>query len=313
MDIASRSNAEDLVDDHSVRSQFDSKICVWHIGFNMAELQSSTTLDSARSAAPIVKWAGGKKQLLSTLTARLPRQWERYFEPFSGGAALFFSLQPREAMLLDTNPELVDAYLAVRDELDALIDLLRMYRYDKERYYEVRAQSPEGLTRVQRAARFLYLNRTCFNGLYRVNRKGQFNVPFGRYQNPRICDVPRLTAASRALQHADIRQSDFTLVLEHARRGDFFYFDPPYLPRNETSFTSYTAADFGPADHQRLADTVRELDRRGCFVMVSNSDNPLVQTLYRDFRIERIQASRQINCRASGRGKVYETLVRNYR
>lgn len=278
----------------------------------MAELQT-TPLASPRSAAPIVKWAGGKKQLLATLTSRLPRHMERYFEPFSGGAALFFSLQPREAMLLDTNPELVDAYLAVRDELDALIELLQRYRYDKERYYEVRAQSPEGLTRVERAARFLYLNRTCFNGLYRVNRKGQFNVPFGRYQNPRICDVPRLTAAHRALQQADVRQSDFTLVLEYAKRGDFLYFDPPYLPRNQTSFTSYTAADFSVADHERLAETVRELDRRGCLVMVSNSDNPLVNGLYKGFRVERVQASRQINCQATGRGKIYETLVRNYR
>ncbi len=265
-------------------------------------------------AAPIVKWAGGKTQLLSTLLERLPAHRNRYFEPFCGGAALFFALRPDGGVLCDTNAELIDTYTVVRDRLPQLIRVLGTYQYDRDRYYEVRAQSPTELTQVQRAARFLYLNRTCFNGLYRVNRKGQFNVPFGRYSNPRICDVPKLSAASGALSGAEIKLTDFTAVLEFARRGDFVYFDPPYLPLpNSNNFTSYSASDFKLEDHQRLAETFRALDARGCRVLLSNSDNPLVDELYEGFHIERVKATRQINSRASGRGAILETLVRNYR
>lgn len=265
------------------------------------------------AAAPIVKWAGGKGQLLDRLLPLLPARMGRYLEPFAGGAALFFALAPRDAVLSDTNAELVNMYTVARDELTALVRTLRPFRYDRDRFYQVRATDPATLTPVQRAARFIYLNRTCFNGLYRVNRRGQFNVPFGRYTNPRICDVPRLSAASRVLAGADLRLGDFAAGAEDARRGDFVYFDPPYVPVSRTaSFTSYTAAAFGMPAQERLAALFAALDKRGCKVMLSNSDAPAVHQLYKGFRIERLTATRNINSRATARGAIFEVVVRNY-
>jgi DNA adenine methylase len=269
--------------------------------------------ETASSAAPIVKWAGGKGQLLDRLLPQLPARMNRYFEPFAGGAALFFALAPRDAVLCDVNAELVNMYTVARDELTSLVRTLKPYRYDRERFYQVRATDPGTLTPVERAARFIYLNRTCFNGLYRVNRRGQFNVPFGRYTNPRICDVPRLSAASRVLAGARVRLADFEAGAAEAKRGDFVYFDPPYVPVSRTaSFTSYTAGAFGMEAQERLADTVRMLDRRGCKVMLSNSDAPVVHELYKGFQIARVTATRNINSRAGSRGAIFEVVVRNY-
>lgn len=265
------------------------------------------------AAAPVLKWAGGKGQLLGALMPRLPARFTRYYEPFAGGAALFFALAPRKAVLCDTNAELVNVYTVVRDELPRLVRSLREYRYDKELFYEVRARRPEDLDDVERAARFIYLNRTCFNGLYRVNRRGQFNVPFGRYTNPRILDLPRLQKASRVLKEADVRLNDFSVVDEEAKRGDFVYFDPPYVPRNRTSsFTAYTAEAFDMQAQQRLGDLFSRLDKRGCKLMLSNSDTDAVHKLFKGFRIERVAATRNINSRASARGAIYEVIVRNY-
>lgn len=264
-------------------------------------------------AHPIVKWAGGKTQLLDRLLPRMPAQWNRYFEPFAGGAALFFATRPKQAHLWDTNVELVNTYDVVRGDLTRLIRALKQHRYDKDRFYAVRAQRPEELDNVQRAARFLYLNRTCFNGLYRVNRRGEFNVPFGRYTNPRICDVPRLQAASLALTKAEVHVGDFGQVLEFTKKNDFIYFDPPYVPLSRTSsFTAYSAAAFGQPEQERLADTFAKLDRRGCKVMLSNSDAPAVHELYKGFNIERVEAHRNINSKAGGRGLIHEVVVRNY-
>lgn len=276
--------------------------------------QAMVSTDSLQTvAAPIVKWAGGKGQLLGALIPRLPTRFQRYYEPFAGGAALFFALGPRKAVLCDTNAELVNLYTVVRDELPRLVRSLRHYRYDKDKFYEVRAQRPEQLDEIQRAARFIYLNRTCFNGLYRVNRRGEFNVPFGRYTNPRICDVPRLQAASRVLQEAEVRLGDFSAVEQDAKRGDFVYFDPPYVPRNRTSsFTAYTSEAFDMAAQERLAALVRSLDKRGAKVMLSNSDTDAVHKLYKGLRIERIPATRNINAKASARGPIFEVIVRNY-
>jgi DNA adenine methylase len=272
-----------------------------------------TAVSGQQVATPIVKWAGGKSQLLNQLLPKAPARWNRYYEPFAGGAALFFALQPTTAVLCDTNAELTNTYAVTRDDVNGLIRALRHYRYDRDRFYEVRAQNPATMDEVSRAARFLYLNRTCFNGLYRVNRRGEFNVPFGRYNNPTICDAPKLRRASAALRGAEIRLADFENVADDAKRGDFVYFDPPYVPLNRTSsFTAYTAQAFGEEAQARLAGIFAKLDKKGCKVMLSNSDAPLVHQLYKGYRIDRVAATRNINSRATARGPIYEVIVRNY-
>ena len=274
---------------------------------------------AAVPASPFLKWAGGKGRLLPPLLPLLPPAVERrlHIEPFMGGAALFFHRRPKRAVLADLNRDLVETYLAVRDEPEALIEALRPLaaEHDQARYYERRQRYNEGrgLRRVERAALFVYLNKTCFNGLHRVNRKGEFNVPFGRYKNPRVLDAEGIRRASAALQGVDIRCEGFEQVLRYARPGDFVYFDPPYLPVSETAnFTSYAREGFGPAEHERLRDVFAELDRRGCKVMLSNSDAPLVRALYRGYRIERVAAARAISCNGRGRGAVTELVVLNY-
>jgi len=274
------------------------------------------------TASPVVKWAGGKGRLLEQLTALLPDDvaCRRYFEPFAGGAALFFALRPREAFLRDINPQLMAMYVALRDEPEALIASLQAFAraHSAEQFYEVRAQynraveSPgRRLRATWRAAAFVYLNKTCFNGLHRVNRRGEFNVPAGRYLNPSIVDPLRMRVASRALQGIDLGCAGFEAVLEYARAGDFFYLDPPYLPVARGSFTAY-AGEFGLMQHRRLADVFRALDRRGCYLMLSNSACPAVRELYRGYRVESVLARRAINSDARGRGAVQEFVIRNY-
>jgi DNA adenine methylase len=274
-----------------------------------------------RAASPFLKWVGGKGKLLSQLVPLLPSGVERmrHVEPFAGGAAMFFARTPERAVLCDFNRSLVDTYLAVRDELEAVIGELETlsmshaagsYYGVRERYNAVGKRQ----SRSERAAMFIYLNKTCFNGLHRVNRRGEFNVPEGRYKNPRILDEPTLRAASRALARADIRQASFEDMLGYVRPGDFVYLDPPYEPVSETaSFTAYAAGDgFSRGDQTRLRDVVVELDRRGAKVMLSNSDVPFIRELYAQFRIDLVAAPRAINCDARGRGLVSEVVVRNY-
>lgn len=264
-------------------------------------------------AQPIVKWAGGKTRLLSELVSRLPSHFERYFEPFFGGGAFFFALQPGQAFLSDVNQELVILYRCVRDKLPSLIKALKRHPYEKEHYYWVRSLDPETLTEVERAARTLYLNRTCFNGLYRVNRRGQFNVPMGRYSNPVICDEDKLARASQALKSAQLTNAGFDETMDAPRAGDFVYFDPPYQPLSKTAnFTSYTSMSFSEDDQARLAETFRSLADRGVQCMLSNSDTPLIQELYRDFRIDIVLAPRLISRKASNRRPVREVIVRSY-
>lgn len=262
---------------------------------------------------PFVKWAGGKGQLVEQLASHMPETYLEYHEPFVGGGALFFHLTPDKAFLSDLNEELVNAFLVVKDDCEALLQKLKHYKNSAEFYYEIRALDPENLDPVERASRFIYLNKTCYNGLYRVNRQGRFNVPFGRYKNPVYADEAQLHLASEALQHANIRVADFEMVLDQARPGDFVYFDPPYQPMSETSnFTSYTADAFGENQQRRLAAVFRDLDKRGCRVMLSNSDSPLVHELYGHFRIETVMAKRYINCKGERRGAIPEALVLNY-
>jgi DNA adenine methylase len=265
-------------------------------------------------ARPFLKWAGGKGQLLEQLQPLLPPRYRRYLEPFAGGAAMFFSLGPRRAVLADVNAELVDCYLAARDDVDGVIAALGGYRYGTEEYYRTRARDPQTLPLAERAARTIYLNRTGYNGLYRVNRSGKFNVPMGRYTNPLLCDATNLRACSKALQGIDVRVADFEAVAARAKPGDFVYFDPPYVPVSDTAdFTSYVPGGFSAAQQKRLATLFASLARRGVHAMLSNSDTPAVRELYRGFPIARVLASRAINSRGSRRGKVGEVVVTTYR
>jgi DNA adenine methylase len=267
-----------------------------------------------KDAAPFVKWVGGKRALLPELAARYPARFNRYFEPFLGGGAVFFHLQPERAILADYNAELIETYTAVRDQVDALIRHLASHRNDEDYYYALRAQDPATLEPLERASRLIYLNRTCFNGLYRVNARGDFNVPFGKHKNPTICNEPGLKAASLALQDTALHHRSYDKVLDEAQAGDFIYFDPPYHPRTTTSnFTNYTAGSFSEADQAALRDTFRVLADRGCKVMLSNSDTPLIRDLYADFHVEVVMAPRFVNRDASKRGPVSELVVRNYR
>jgi len=268
-------------------------------------------------ARPFLKWAGGKTQLLPELLPRIPVCFNRYLEPFLGGGALFFALAGNRrlarAYLSDANTRLVDAYRAVRDEVETVIAELGTFTNERCMYYEVRSQRHEELPPARRAARLIYLNKTCYNGLYRENQRGEFNVPFGRYKNPRICDADNLRAASAALQEAQIEAHDFDAILDVANRGDFVYLDPPYDPLSPTSsFTSYHENGFGEASQRRLAAAVRELDRAGVFVMLSNSNTSLVRSLYGGFFVEEVSAARAINSKADRRGKVTELIIRNY-
>jgi DNA adenine methylase len=267
---------------------------------------------------PFLKWAGGKQQLLPMILPRLPRRIDTYYEPFLGGGAVFFALAAegrfRRAVLADANAELLECWRGVRDGVDAVVAALRAWRYEEECYYAVRELDPAALAPAERAARLIYLNRTCYNGLYRVNRAGKFNVPFGRYTNPRICDEEGLRAASAALQRADLLCADFETAVERAQPGDAVYFDPPYLPVSDTSdFTAYHHDGFGPEDHERLAGVFASLGARGVYALLSNSDAPLARRLYHPFRPHFVEALRSINSKANARGSVLEMLVANGR
>ena len=280
---------------------------------------------------PFLKWAGGKQQLLPALRAATPSSFERYIEPFLGGGALFFALAqdgripttPGAAVLADLNAELVTTYIEVRDDLDRLAGRLAELEAaylpaDAETraamFYATRDESPTSPLEV--AARLFFLNKTCFNGLYRVNRSGRFNVPHGRYSRPRILDRPTLEAASAALCHVEVRIADFEAVCADARRGDFVYLDPPFHPLSPTSsFTAYTRDDFGREDQLRLKWLMDDLTERGVAVMLSNSPHPWLVGLYEAdrgrYRVERVPARRAINARGAGRGAIDELLVTN--
>jgi DNA adenine methylase len=275
-------------------------------------------------AGPFLKWVGGKGKLRHALSALMPRGVElmRHVEPFMGGGAMFFARAPERALLCDINPDLVHTYVTVRDQPAELVrELTKLAKgHDKDHYYSVRDRFNQRLTKpgarsgVERAAMFIYLNKTCFNGLYRVNRSGEFNVPMGAYKNPGILDADNLFAASARLASADIRLASFETLLSEARPGDFVYMDPPYEPVSRTAnFTSYAREGFSQADQTRLRDVFRELDRRGTKLMLSNSDVPFIRDLYRGFQIDTVMAPRAVSCDAATRGPVKEVVVRNYK
>jgi DNA adenine methylase len=267
------------------------------------------------AAQPVVKWAGGKSRLLPELFARLPARWGRYFEPFGGGAALFFALAPERGVLADANGDLVRMYRALATDVHAVIRKLRSHAraHSAAYYYDARARWNErraAWAPATGAAAFIYLNKTCYNGLWRVNRAGGFNVPVGRYTNPPICVPDALLAAHRILARAELRCGDFRATLHDAERGDLVYLDPPYEPVTATArFTSYTRDAFGQGDQRELAETARRLVARGCHVVLSNSDTPFIRALYPDFRIDTVRCARSINSSADRRGDVNELLI----
>ena len=262
-----------------------------------------TTKQNAQIVKPILKWAGGKTQMLDNLLPKVPTSYGRYIEPFIGGGAMFFALQPEHAIIADSNPELINMYRQVASNVDDVIAQLLKYENTPEVFYSVREQDWSALSSVEAAARTIFLNKTCFNGLYRVNKQGQFNVPFGNYKNPKICDEATLRAASKVLQKAEILCGDYILVLDHyAKPGDFIFLDPPYLPISENSdFKRYTKEQFYEGNHVELADMVKRLHERGCHIVLTNSNHPLVYELYSPFEIEVIQTKRHISCNGSTR------------
>lgn len=268
-----------------------------------------------------LKWAGGKLQLIEQFENLFPLDFRNYYEPFIGSGAVFFYLKSKsrlnKVILSDTNEELINCFTVVRDKPSELIEVLLNHRkrHSKQYYYEVRDLESDRLDSVSRAARMIYLNKTCFNGLYRVNSKGEFNVPFGDYKNPSIFDRNTLYRASQMLQDADLRVMTFDKVLDFAGKDDFVYFDPPYIPLSKTSsFTRYSKSDFSVKEQNQLSVVFRALDSGGCFVMLSNSDHSLTRELYRDYdkNIVVVRAKRKINSVGSKRGAINEIVVTNY-
>jgi len=277
-----------------------------------------------RKYQPFIKWVGGKRGLLKQLLPLFPKEFQNYHEPFLGGGAVFFELyslgylKDKKIYLSDINAELINTYKTIKNNPNELIDNLKNFKeqHNKEFYYYIREldrkENFKDLTNIQRATRFIYLNKTCFNGLYRVNKKGYFNTPIGSYKNPNIADEEIILNASEALQDAIITNQSFTKVIENINKNDLIYFDPPYYPLTETSnFTSYDANCFLEDKQKDLFTLFEELDKKGCFVIHSNSDTEFIKKLYKNFKIELVQANRFINSKSNGRGKINEVLIRN--
>ncbi len=271
-------------------------------------------------ATPFLKWAGGKSRLVAQLRALLPPAYHRrrHIETFVGGGALFFAWRPERALLMDLNGDLIHTYRVLRDHPAELRIALASLQaaHDEEHYYGIRESYNARSERcgIARAACFIYLNKTCFNGLHRVNQSGEFNVPFGRYDHPKIFDEATLERASKALADAELVHASFERVLRLAQPGDFVYFDPPYEPISTTSnFTAYAAEGFGRVEQLRLQEVFSALDARGCKVMLSNNDTPFVRELYARWQVDIVVAPRAISCDASKRSAVTEVVARNYR
>lgn len=267
--------------------------------------------------SPIIKWVGGKTRLLGELHKRMPSSFGRYFEPFMGGGALFFKTNPTQAVLGDHNADLINLYRCVAWDVEKVARKLSAHKRNhcEEYYYKIRERwnerSPRQ-TNIDRASQFLYMNKTCFNGLWRVNSKGKFNVPIGRYVNPAIYDLASLRAASLALQKAELYSGHYSEVVSEANAGDFVYFDPPYHPLTATAnFTGYTAGSFTDVDQRQLVDVANDLADRGCAVLLSNSDTPFIREIYKGWKIDTVLCGRSINSKASARGAVAEVMIYN--
>lgn len=285
-------------------------------------------MNESKAPGPFLKWAGGKRRLANLLISAFPEDFDpkrnKFFEPFLGGGALTFALGNRQSEvyvpgrnlhLNDTNPDLVNAYKIIRDDVGSVISELKKFQKlnDAESFYAIRASSYND--QVQQAARFIYLNKTCFNGLWRVNSKGEFNVPFGRYKNPNILDVQNLQLCSDRLKNAKITHSSFIKAVSKASEGDVVYFDPPYIPLTKTAaFSQYSKEDFGIEDQEQLAETVGELTSKGVRVLLSNSDTPLTRKIFgKNLKLRQVLVARTISANASTRKSVHEVIGTNYR
>lgn len=256
-----------------------------------------------KSAAPVLKWAGGKTQMLKDIIPRIPEKYGKYIEPFIGGGALFFNLAKPNSIIADSNPELINLYKQLAINSDQIIKVLEAYENTEEMYYEVRSKDWLECDPIEAAARMIYLNKTCFNGLYRLNKKGKFNTPFGKYKNPTICNPDKLRAAAKVLKNTTIICGDYLKVLEtYVTEGDFIFLDPPYMPISEYSdFKRYTKEQFYEQDQINLAQQVHKLYEKGCYVLLTNSNHPLIHELYKDFKIDIIKTKRSINRKGNGR------------
>jgi len=267
-------------------------------------------------AEPFVKWAGGKKRLLQAYDSLFPSHFETYHEPFLGGGAVFLFLahvgRIERALLNDIPDELMNLYRVVRDDVERLAAELETYPYEKDFYYALRARDPLRLDPLSRAARMLYLNRTCFNGLYRVNQKGQFNVPIGRYEDPVICNAPNLRNVSRLLQGVELQRWSYETVLDVARPGDFVYLDPPYQSLSAVDSRVSPEERFDDSMQGKLFDIFRVLDRRGCLVMLSNASTPLTRQLYNQYDLREVQVPRASTRKRGRRARRLELVIRNY-
>jgi len=275
-------------------------------------LRTPTKRYLTKTSISFLKWSGSKQSILRELTSRMPTEFEDYFEPMMGSAALFLSLRPPHATLGDENSELVECFRLVRDRVDDLLEALLEHRNTEEHFYQVRALRAEDLSPLARAARLIFLNKTCFNGLYRQNRHGHFNVPYGRISNANIRDEEALRRVSGALQGVALVRGDFADLLDKAGSRAFVYLDPPYLALPHQQPMRYSGKVFGEDAHRRLARVCSDLHDRGCKVMISAGDHPLVRELFHDWNIEVIETRRQINPNAARRGGHHELLIRNY-
>ncbi|MFW9970209.1 MAG: DNA adenine methylase [Candidatus Odinarchaeota archaeon] len=302
-------------------SKDENSIDKFEISFS--KLNNKMNSKKTQIPHPFLKWAGGKRQLIPQMKNYFPKEFRKYIEPFVGGGAVFFALYRKGlinkgGILIDKNKELINCYNVIKYKISELIDSLKNHKNEREYYYEVRnldrnPQIYNNLSDVEKASRTIYLNKCCYNGLYRVNSKGQFNVPFGKYKNPNYCDEENLKAVSSSLKQVEIYYNSFEICLIYAKSGDFIYFDPPYFPISSTSyFTSYTKEDFGLKYQKKLSEVYKELDNRGCKLMLSNSYSNFILDLYMNYNKVVIEAKRAINCDASKRGKIKEILILNH-
>lgn len=268
--------------------------------------------DRSLVAKPFLKWAGSKKWLIPSIRKYLPSNFNKYYEPFLGSGALFFELRPAIAQLSDFNEDLINTYIALRDYPEAIIKKLRTMPYRERFYYWVRDEF-RPRSEISKAAQLIYLNRTCWNGLYRVNRSGKFNVPFGRHANPTICDESNLRAVAKALQNVELCVSNFEEAVEGAKKGDFIFFDPPYITgHSNNGFHFYNSKLFSWADQEKLAEIAEGLNERGCFVLITNADNKSIASLYKKFRRYPISRHSGIAADVLNRGVVTELIITNY-
>ncbi len=269
--------------------------------------------------APFLKWVGGKRQLIPSITNLLPKKYTNYYEPFIGGGALLFHIQPKKAVINDFNSELINVYKVIKDNVDELIEDLKNHKNESDYFYTIRAldraEKYEGLSEVEKASRIIFLNKTCYNGLYRVNNSGEFNAPFGRYKNPNIVNEITLKAVSKYLNNSNILMlsQDFETIFENIEKNAFVYLDPPYDPVSKSSnFTGYNQGGFNGYDQIRLKNLCDKLNEKGVKFLLSNSDTEFIKDQYKDYQINYVKANRFINSDAKKRGEINEVLIRNY-